>query len=92
MADADPMEKIRDDTHVTPDPAGLLGSGCAGTALRVMKIAYKFCVPMSSTSTTDSGRSDRGDYPNFFRTIAPDTFYDGAWIADGAMNAHRVLL
>ena len=65
MADADPMEKIRDDTHVTPDPAGLLGSGCAGTALRVMKIAYKFCVPMSSNSTTDPGWSDRGDYPHF---------------------------
>ena len=80
------MEQIRDDTHVTPVPAGLLGSGCSVTALRVLKIAYNFCVPLRSNSATVPDRSDLGDYPNFFRTIAPDTFYNGAWIADGAMN------
>jgi len=40
---------------------------------------------MISNSATRSSLSDRSLYPNFYRTILPDTFNNAAWVAMAMM-------
>jgi ABC-type branched-subunit amino acid transport system substrate-binding protein len=84
-SDTQPLEQTWTSTQVSPEPIGLLGSGCAGTALNIAYTAYKARFPMISNSATRPGLSDRSTYPNFYRTIMPDTFFNDAWIAMAKM-------
>jgi len=84
-AETDPYNQLWNTTHVSPDPVGLLGSGCAGTAMNIAHVAYLARWPTISHTATRPALSDRSTYPNFWRTILPDTFFNAAWIAMAKM-------
>jgi len=84
-AETDPFNAVWNVSQVTSDPVGLLGSGCAGTAMNIAQMAYLARWPTISHTATRPALSDRSIYPNFWRTILPDTFFNAAWMAMAKM-------
>lgn len=80
-SEVDALTQIWTDATVTPDPVGLLGPACSGTSLNIASTAFYARMPLISPASTRPALSDRSQYPNFFRTIMPDTFFNAAWIA-----------
>jgi len=66
--------------QVRPDPIGLLGPGCSSASLALANIAAKIHMPLISNAATRVSLSDRSKFPNFFRTIMPDTAFNAAWV------------
>lgn len=80
-SDTAPFNETWGPTDVFPGVVGLLGSGCSPGAMAIAPTAYQAYYPMVSNSATRPSLSDRKLYPNFFRTILPDTFFCAAWLA-----------
>eukprot|EP00959_Pyramimonas_sp_CCMP1952_P168140 3513670-Pyramimonas_sp.AAC.1 len=62
-------------------PVGLIGGGCSGGTMAINNVAYMANVPIVSALSSNPGLSDRSKYPNFWRTVMPDTQFAGAWMA-----------
>lgn len=63
----------------------VLGGICSGSTIAAMPIFKDAGVLAMSPSATNDGLTTSGDYPNFFRTIAPN-FAQAPPMADFAMN------
>mmetsp|Transcript_80860 Transcript_80860/g.237659 ORF Transcript_80860/g.237659 Transcript_80860/m.237659 type:complete len:1458 (-) Transcript_80860:181-4554(-) len=61
-----------------PKPIGILGAGCSSASLAVAKWSYHLRLPMISAASRSPRLSDRGQFPNFFRTISHDGFMPAA--------------
>jgi hypothetical protein len=75
-ADVAPMARAWNASHVSPRPVGLLGSGCSRSAIGIHQTANLLNYPMVSNSATFPGLSNRTLFPNFWRTIMPDTSFN----------------
>jgi hypothetical protein len=64
-----------------PRPVGLVGGGCSKTTMQVNSLALHTNFPIVSGTSTFPALSDRTKYPNFWRTIQPDSMFMGAWLA-----------
>jgi len=62
-------------------PVGLLGCGCSKNTIQVNSLAHNLRFPVVSATATFPSLSDRRKYPNFWRTIQPDSQFMGAWLA-----------
>jgi branched-chain amino acid transport system substrate-binding protein len=69
------------DTNVSPDVAtlmvgegvvGVIGHICSGATEAALGVYLESEIPVISPSATNPPLTQSGDYPNFFRTIAPD--------------------
>lgn len=60
---------------------GLLGSGCAGTAMAMQKLAHYQHKIVVSNGATRPALEDRTLYPGFWRTISPDDYFCEGWVA-----------
>lgn len=69
------------DGERVPSPVGLVGCGCSKTTFQVNTLALHTNFPIVSGTSTFPGLSDRTKYPNFWRTIQPDSRFMGAWLA-----------
>jgi len=66
---------------VVQAPVGLLGCGCSKTSIQVTTLALHTNFPIVSGTATFPALSDREKYPNFWRTIQPDSKFMGAYLA-----------
>ena len=80
-ADVEPFGANWSQADVSPDPVALLGTGCSSASMKISRTAYKARFPMVSNSASNPDLSDRAAYPNFFRTVMPDTTFNAAWLA-----------
>ncbi|CAK0882714.1 unnamed protein product, partial [Prorocentrum cordatum] len=64
-----------------PSPVGLVGGGCSKTTMQVNSLALHTNFPIVSGTSTFPALSDRAKYPNFWRTIQPDSSFMAAWLA-----------
>ncbi|CAK0836431.1 unnamed protein product [Prorocentrum cordatum] len=86
--DVEQFYEVWNATVVSSKPVGFLGSGCSGGAMDIAKTAFYARVPMVSNSATRGSLSDRSAYPNFFRTIMPDSVFGAAWVATARNLGH----
>ncbi|CAK0839895.1 unnamed protein product, partial [Prorocentrum cordatum] len=67
--------------NMSGGPVGLIGGGCSGGTMAINNVAYMANVPIVSALSSNPELSDRSKYPNFWRTVMPDTQFAGAWMA-----------
>lgn len=53
---------------------------CSREVMKILELVNKGRMAMVSPGATNPVLSDRTTYPNFFRTVMPDTFSAAAWV------------
>ena len=80
-AEISPLTQVWNNSVVTTQPVGFMGGGCTSATAPLVPIAYAARLPIVSNCATFPELSDREKYPNFFRTVMPETKYIAAWFA-----------
>lgn len=83
--DASAFTEIWTVQNMSGGPVGLLGDGCSGATMALARLAYAAQFPIVSGPASLPGLSDRKEFPNFYRTVLPDTKFPVVWMTVAKM-------
>lgn len=91
QSDTAPFNQTWGPAEVFPGVVGLVGSGCSASAKYIAPIAYQAYYPMVSNAATRPVLSNRELYPNFFRTVIPESLFCLPWLSLAKMLGQPIV-